>query len=230
MTPLRLDCIYFDIDGTLCDYGLDPQVALERVCRDLRIEAILDPYEYYDLYKIVARAAPYRSYREISNEAYRRLLEKKGYGDAQLAERVGEGYRRARLESLSLYPETREVLDRLSESFRLGIISNGPSEIQRAKIKKFDLRRYFDAIIISGEVGVEKPSETIFSLALKLIRAEAAKSAHVGDDLKHDVKGALGAGLTSFWVNRGVLDFEGMDVAPHYELQNLGELLPLLDG
>ncbi len=230
VSPLQLDCICFDIDGTLCDYGVEPRTALERVCRDLGIEAALDPDEYYELYKVVAKERSESGYSEVSDEAYRRLLEREGYGDPQLAERVADGYRRTRLASIELYPETLEVLETLSQRFRLGIISNGPSEIQRAKISKFRLADYFEVIIISGEVGLEKPHEAIFNLALQQIQAEASRSAHVGDDLNHDVKGALGAGLTSFWVNRGVLNFQGVEVAPHYELENLRELLSVLDG
>ncbi len=230
VSGLHLDHVCFDIDGTLCDYGIDPQVALTRVCESLGVEATLDPEDYYELYKAVAVERPGDTYRAISDEAYRRLLEMHGYSDARLAERVGEAYRDVRLSSLSLYPETLEVLESLNGRYSLGIISNGPSEIQRAKLRKFRLARYFDSIIISGEVGVEKPSETIFALALGEAQAKAERSAHVGDSLRHDVKGALGAGLTSFWVNRGVLDLEITHVAPHYELQSLAELLPILDG
>lgn len=227
---LQIEYIYFDIDGTLCDYGVHPRTVLRRVCAGFEIDATLDHHEYYDLYKVLAQERPDSSYEEISKDAYRGLLEKEGYGDATLAGRVAEAYRRIRLSSLRLYPETVAVLDSLSQRYRLGIISNGPSEIQREKMVKFRLVDYFDTVIISSEVGVEKPSATIFSHALQQAGAEAARSAHVGDSLSHDVKGALEAGFTSFWINRGVLDFDGVEVAPQYELQSLEELLPILDG
>jgi HAD superfamily hydrolase (TIGR01549 family) len=228
VTAIALDFIYFDIDGTLCSYGIDPRRALRRVCRGLGIEADLDPYDYYDLYKAVAREMPEGTYSEVSDEAYRRLLERHGYEDSSLARKVADGYRRTRLSSISLYPETLDVLESLSEAYPLGIISNGPSEIQWAKVNMFRLKDYFQTIIISGDVGVEKPSEAIFRLALNRARTPADRCAHVGDSLVDDVNGSRQAGMTSIWVNRGVLDFEGVDVRPHYELRDLRELLHLL--
>ncbi|MFQ5871390.1 MAG: HAD family hydrolase, partial [Candidatus Geothermarchaeales archaeon] len=209
MTAIRLEYIYFDIDGTLCDYGLNPRAALRRVCEGLGIDAILDPSDYYELYKVVALERPGRTYEEVSNEAYRRLLERHGYGDAVLAREVADTYRRTRLESIGLYPETVKVLESISEEYPLGIISNGPGEIQWAKLDRFQLRDYFQTIVISGDVGVEKPGEAIFRLALHRARAKPGRSAHVGDSLRDDVKGALEAGLTSVWVNRGVLKSDG---------------------
>lgn len=224
----HLEFIHFDIDGTLCDYGADPHSALDEVCRKLSIEVSLDPEEYYELYKVVNREAPDGSYEEISNEAYRRLLEKAGIPDAALALRVGEEYREARLASLRLYPETLTVIENLAERYRLGIISNGPGEIQRAKLERFGLKGFFDSVVISGEVGVEKPDTAIFRLALERSGAQAAQSAHVGDSLEHDVKGAVRAGLLSLWINRRVLPLQGVDVAPHYAFPRLDGILSLL--
>ncbi|MFQ5839051.1 MAG: HAD family hydrolase [Thermoplasmata archaeon] len=229
MAVIRLEYIYFDIDGTLCDYGLDPRAALKLVCERLDIDVTLDPYEYYELYKVAARERPGGTYEEVSNEAYRRLLESHGYRDSALARRMADTYRRARLASIGLYPDTIRVLESLSEKYTLGIISNGPGEIQWAKLDRFQLRDYFHTIIISGDVGVEKPSKAIFRLALNRAQAKAERSAHVGDNLRDDVHGALEAGLTSVWVNRGVLKSDGIVVRPHYELLSLSELLPILD-
>lgn len=227
MPSLDLRWIYFDIDGTLCEYGSDPGEVLAGVCRDLGVDAILDHHAYYALYKVVARERPGDGYRAVSDEAYRRLLAREGYPEASLARRVAAAYREIRLRSIALYPETREVLEALRGRYRLGVVSNGPSEIQRAKLRKFGLEATFDPVIISGEVGREKPEPSIFHLALEEAGARPEEAAHVGDSLVHDVAGAVGAGLTSVWVNRGVLDDAG-EVRPHHELSNLRELLPLL--
>lgn len=234
MSP-DLRCLFFDIDGTLCNYGVDPREALDDVCGRRGVDASLDPYEYYELYEVVAIELPRASYGEISNEAYRRLLEREGYDDLDLAQQIAEEYRRVRLASVSLYPGTNELLQELSRRFSLGVISNGPSPIQRAKLSKFHLGDYFDAIIISGEAGVQKPERAIFRLALEAIGAEPGESAHVGDSLAYDVVGARGAGLVSFWVNRHVRDFlhsdaNVSDVTPDYEVGDLRELPHILDG
>ncbi len=227
MPALDLRWIYFDIDGTLCEYGSDPREVLEGICRDLGVDASLDPHAYFELYKTVARERPGEGYRTVSDEAYRRLLARAGYPDDALARQVANAYREIRLRSIDLYPETREVLEALRSRVALGIVSNGPSEIQRAKLRKFRLEAYFDPVIISGEVGLEKPEPSIFHLALGRAKARPEDAAHVGDSLVHDVAGAAGAGLTSVWINRGVLDDVG-EVRPDHELADLRELLPLV--
>ncbi len=74
---------------------------------------------------------------------------------------------------------------------------------------------------------MEKPEPSIFHLALGRAKARPEDAAHVGDSLVHDVAGAAGAGLTSVWINRGVLDDVG-EVRPDHELADLRELLPLV--
>lgn len=226
---MTLRALCFDIDGTLCAYGLPPHQALEGACREHGVDAAPDPADYYALYKVVARERPRAGYRAVSDEAYRRLLARQGWDDADLAGRVAAAYRRSRLDSIQLYPETLEVLEALQGRVALGVISNGPGEIQWAKLEKFDLKRHFDAVVISGDVGVEKPEESIFRLALERLGAAARESAHVGDDPEADVLGAVEAGLTAFWVNRGVLPFEGVEARPHYEVADLRGVLDRLD-
>jgi putative hydrolase of the HAD superfamily len=224
-----LKTLFFDIDGTLCEYGVAPNVALRQACAAAGIDAELDHHEYYDLYRVVHAETPTAGYEAVSDEAYRRLLSAHGWPDPSLARQVAATYRRDRLKSIALYPETREVLDALHGDYPLGIISNGPGEIQWAKVEKFRLRPYFRTIIISGEVGTEKPEAAIFRLALKDLNGEAETSAHVGDHPKADVQGARGAGLTSIWVNRGVFGSEER-ATPHHEIQDLRGLIPLLEG
>lgn len=224
-----LEALYFDIDGTLCRYGARPATVLAQVTEALDIDARIDHEAYYALYREIARETG-RGYESVSNEAYRRLLARQGYEDAELARRVAERYRAIRLESLALYPETREVLEALHGRLKLGVISNGPSEIQWAKLSRFGLRDYFDDVVISGDVGVDKPDESIFRLALERLGARPEASAHVGDDPSADVAGATHAGMRALWVNRGVLAFEPGEPAPHHEIQDLREILSLLDG
>ena len=67
-----------------------------------------------------------------------------------------------------LYNDARVVLEKLFRRVKLGLITNGLSEVQRARIKRLDLEQYFDAIVISAEVGVAKPGKEIFDIILKL--------------------------------------------------------------
>ncbi|MFQ6012522.1 MAG: HAD family hydrolase [Thermoplasmata archaeon] len=226
----KIKVLFFDIDGTLCEYGLAPNVALRHACEAVGIDVELDHQEYYDLYRVVQAERGSVGYEGISDEAYRRLLAAHGWDDPAVARKVAARYRRDRLDSIELYPETRDVLDAVHGDYPLGIISNGPGEIQWAKVEKFHLQSYFTTVVISGEVGPEKPEAAIFRLALERLNGEAGASAHIGDNPRDDVRGARGAGLTSIWVNRGVFPSPRGNARPHHEIPDLRELLPLLAG
>ncbi|MEE8198436.1 MAG: HAD family hydrolase [Thermoplasmata archaeon] len=226
----KLEVLFFDIDGTLCEYGLSPNTALRRAFAAVGIDETLDHHEYYDLYRVVRAERPSAGYEEVSDEAYRRLFAAHGWDDPSKARKVAAQYRQDRLASIELYPETMEVLDALHGDYPLGIISNGPGEIQMAKIEKFRLRPYFTTIVISGEVGTEKPEAAIFRLALERLNGEAGASAHIGDNPQVDVQGAREAGLTSIWINRGVHPVPSGKARPHHEIGDLRELLPLLEA
>lgn len=100
-----------------------------------------------------------------------------------------------------LFPETREVLNALGERYRLGVISNFDGRL-RPILANLGLSDYFDPVIISSEVGADKPHPWAFDQALLRAKAEAKSSLHVGDDPQADWEGAITAGLHVFRLHR----------------------------
>ena len=96
------------------------------------------------------------------------------------------------LETLQLFKE---------RGLPLALITNGASDIQREKIRRFDLARFFDTILIEGEFGVGKPDERVFRAALDRLNVPASHAWMVGDDLDRDIAGAKNAGVRSIWVD-----------------------------
>src|SRR5712691_6629768 len=94
-----------------------------------------------------------------------------------------------------VFPEVRPTLKTLRErGKRLGVISNWDSRL-RALLESLDLAREFETIVVSCEVGVEKPHEAIFERALESLGVEAREAFHVGDDPISDYEGPRSAGL-----------------------------------
>ncbi len=60
----------------------------------------------------------------------------------------------------SIDQNTIHFLNHIKKYFKVGIITNGSSQRQRAKIINTNLNNYFDTIIISEEVGFSKPDKT----------------------------------------------------------------------
>lgn len=87
--------------------------------------------------------------------------------------------------------------------WRLGVVTNGPSLLQRGKVTHMGLEELVDAVIISGEVGIDKPDPAIFALAADRLRVPAGSGWMVGDNPESDIGGAHQAGLRSVWLHRG---------------------------
>ncbi|MEO8350956.1 MAG: HAD-IA family hydrolase [Chthoniobacteraceae bacterium] len=100
-----------------------------------------------------------------------------------------------------VFPETRTVLARLSSEYRLAIISNFDRRLLRV-LDELGIGPLFDPIVISSEVGADKPDPWIFQEALRLAGVRAAETLHVGDDPNADWDGATAAGMRVFRLKR----------------------------
>ncbi|OGO71595.1 MAG: hypothetical protein A2Z37_01385 [Chloroflexi bacterium RBG_19FT_COMBO_62_14] len=101
-----------------------------------------------------------------------------------------------------LMPGAHAVLQELQrDSLRLGVISNASDtdDVNRL-IDASDLRRYFEPILISAEVGRRKPDPSLFETVLRKWSLAPARVVMVGDTLSQDILGAQKAGLRQIWL------------------------------
>ena len=109
---------------------------------------------------------------------------------------------------------------------RLGLITNGASDSQREKLRVLDLERWFEVVVVSGEVGIAKPDVSAFGLAIDKLGVERESVWHVGDSLTTDVAGAKAAGIIAVWLNRRGLVRRESDPEPDLEIRSLSSLVP----
>ena len=126
-----------------------------------------------------------------------------------------------------MFPDVEDTLAALRGTWRLAILTNGTTGLQREKIAGSGLAHHFDAITVAGEVGVGKPDGRAFAAALEAAGATPGGTVMVGDNLRRDVQGAQQAGLRAFWLNRIGAKRE-LDVVPDAEMTSLSELPALL--
>lgn len=107
------------------------------------------------------------------------------------------------------YPEIREVLTELAASYQLGIISNFDGRL-RVVLEQLDLARFFRHIVISSEVGADKPDPWIFSEALRVAGVAPEEALHVGDEPVADWEGAAAVGLRVFELERPQLSLAAL--------------------
>ncbi|KFA98307.1 pyrimidine 5'-nucleotidase [Vibrio sp. ER1A] len=124
----------------------------------------------------------------------------------------------------TLLPGAKELLDALNGQAKLGIITNGFTELQAIRLERTGLSDYFEHVVISEEVGVAKPDYGIFQHAHQLMGLPSkSKILMVGDNPDSDVLGGLNFGIETCWLNtQGYPRPEG--IAPHYEVTSLAEL------
>ena len=120
-----------------------------------------------------------------------------------LADRLGDAYNHAREMAAELFPDAVETLARLRhQGIRLAMITNGASDIQRRKLDRFELKRYFDCIVVEGEFGAGKPETAGFIHIMETLDAAPAETWMVGDDLGRDIAPCRELGIFSIWVDK----------------------------
>lgn len=140
-------------------------------------------------------------------------------------EELNHHYFTAMTEISSLLPGARELVESLAATdTQLGIVTNGFTELQTARLDKMGLSHYFSPLVISEQVGVAKPSAGIFEHALSLMNHPARERVlMVGDNLHSDILGGINAGIKTCWLNVDQLD-QAPDIRPDHQVASLPEL------
>jgi len=109
----------------------------------------------------------------------------------------------------TLYPETHEVLDTLARRCPLGVITNFDGRFRKIAAQ-LGIDHFFHYVVISSEVGADKPDIRIFQKAVELAGVAPEDALHVGDDRVCDWEGAAAAGLRVFALDRPRNDLRGL--------------------
>jgi putative hydrolase of the HAD superfamily len=99
------------------------------------------------------------------------------------------------------FDDVLACLDALA-GLRLGVITNGEGEQQRAKLTALGLDDRFEIVIASADVGFAKPDARIFRLAATALGVPLERSLFIGDNRLGDAVGAQAAGMRGVWLNR----------------------------
>lgn len=243
----RYKAILFDLFDTLVDLNLARLPLLSVAGRQRRttggaVYQELRSYydhigfeEFFSAFLAVSReieALRTQTHREIhSHERFSRVLHRLGIPSPPptVVERLVTVHMNELLAVMEFPARRRRVLDRLNPSYRLAIVSNfdHPPTVYRL-LEREHLTSYFQAVLISAEVGWRKPRPEIFQAALSSLGVIAGEALHVGDTPDADIVGAKAVGLPVAWLDRGVTEL-GPDLPrPDYLIHELDELLSIL--
>jgi len=122
-----------------------------------------------------------------------------------------------------ILPGTREQLQKIGSSYRMGVISNADGRIEDV-LRRCGIADCFESITDSGRIGYEKPHPEIFRRATESLRAKPQESLYVGDVYSVDYLGATGAGMQAL-----LMDIAGAYADKGVErVESLEELQALL--
>lgn len=198
--------LFFDIGSTLVD---------ESECVKKRCEVIIesnniDRQEFYDR---VEKCAKTDSYAVRAAALY--------YG-AEIPRWYGE------LEKL--YPDTKMILEILSQKYKLGVIANQVAGT-KDRLDNWGIGKYFDVVVASAEADCSKPDLKIFNLALEQAGCKPNEAVMIGDRLDNDVVPAKQLGMKTVWVRQGFAKYQSISnetEKPDFIIDSIGDILDIL--
>ena len=119
-------------------------------------------------------------------------------------------------------PGVREVIVRLAATHRIGIVTNGGGATQREKLWRAGLADLFEVMLISGELGIDKPAPQLFLQAAAMFAVPPAECCFIGDDPELDIAPAAALGMTTIWRVRDV--WPAQLPPPNYAIRSFAEL------
>jgi len=198
--------IFFDADDTLFDYPRAERAALRaclrefRLCIDLR--RFLAAYRRHnrDLWQAFERGDTDQA--ALRAERFRRLAVELGISGLPV-DRISAFYLEALSGQPQLLPGALATVRALAKKYPLALITNGIASVQRRRFSASPITSYFQAVVISEEVGMAKPDPRIFAPALQKIGIAAGEVLYVGDSMTSDMAAARNAGMDFCWLNSG---------------------------
>ncbi len=139
-------------------------------------------------------------------------------------------YHNTKFSMLKLEPESFSILLYLkSKGYKVGLITNGKEIKQWEKLVRLGVYPFFDDVVTSESVGVEKPDPEIFEIAMNRLNVSPSASMMVGNNFEVDILGACKSGIQGMLINSEItpeqqelLDEEG------YSVEHLDSLIDLM--
>lgn len=206
---MKYEHIFFDLDHTLWDFDRNAEETLHELYRSHSLEGlgISCAYTFIEAYtknnhELWAAYHHGRISKEyLRDNRFKRTFIELGVPPEVVPLSFEEDYVRICPTKTNLFPHVHDTLAYLQRKYTLHLISNGFLEATKTKVELSELGQYFRTIVISENVGVNKPDKAIFEYALKGAGAKKENSLMIGDSIEADIRGALDYGIDAIYFN-----------------------------
>jgi YjjG family noncanonical pyrimidine nucleotidase len=223
-----LRVVLLDLDNTFFNYDAGEKQAYEQTMAEFDLPMSLYPtYQRINkgYWEMLERGEITKS--ELRIRRFEDLLK---LADSSLDPKtVADVYLGHLSNACILYDDSLEVLHQLKSQYLVAAVSNGIEQVQLSRLKLAGIESLFDAVIISEQVGVNKPDPAIFEAALKRVGYHGPMESvlMVGDNLNADILGAKALGMHTCWMNYDIR-FASASSSADFEIHRIGELLGIL--
>lgn len=205
----KIKHVFFDLDDTLWDFETNS----EKVLKELFVETNLDKKLNNDFYTFLIaykkrNAELWQLYHhhkitkdELRIKRFYDTFREFNFDDLLFSDQFSNDYVSRSPYGTALKKGSLDLLELLSKKYQLHIITNGFKEVQHIKIDKSGLQKYFTNVLISEELGFNKPDIKIFKEAERCSNASSEQCLMIGDNFETDIRGAQKAGWQSIWYN-----------------------------
>ena len=227
--------ILIDWDDTIGDFSNAALKSLRAMYDEHNLQACYADFERFfeiyethnlDLWRRYGLDEVTKDYLEFDRMFYPLTMAPKPLPQEEcirLAQTMQDEHLRMTTHFFSLLPDAERVVRYLAKHYPLVVLSNGFVEVQYDKINKSGLRDCFTDIVLSEEVGCQKPNPRIYEIALQRGGWKAEDVLMIGDSWTSDIHGAIAAGIDQLWIHEGETDLPST-----YKVAHLSEVLSLL--
>jgi len=202
----KIEWVFLDLDNTLWDFDANAKEALKVLFErhHLHLHTSYQVDQFISLYEDVNKAYWKRYEKgEVSKEVLRTArftdtFALMGIAPGLWPQNVWHEYLEICPLMPLLTPHALESLSKLSQKFKLGILTNGFEETQAVKLKESGILPFIDFVQSSESVNDAKPNKSFFELALSRVNVQKNNCLYIGDNLQTDVLGGVGAGIFTY--------------------------------
>ena len=228
--------LFFDLDDTLWAFSVNAQSTFFEMYQKHRYGRFFPSFEhFYQLYQQrnhqlwIDYAAGKVTKDELNRQRFVYPLQVVGVPQAEaIAKDFATDFFQVIPTKSEVIPHAHEVLAELANRYNLYILSNGFSELQARKMQSAGIGHYFDGVVLSDGIGVNKPHRAIFEHALCVAGVTADRALMIGDNYEVDIEGALAVGIDQVFYNVGNITLPPGKPMPTYTILSLLELKGLL--
>jgi len=220
----RYQWLIFDADGTLFDFHLGETTALQQTTRKHGFEYSSHLHGVYE--RISAELWGQFERGEITLKHLRVTRFDRLFSKLEIEvepESFNIDFMEALGQQTQLLPGAEAVVRDLSSRFRLLLATNGIAVVQRPRFARSSIRKYFEDVVISDEIGVAKPQTGFMEEAFfRMGDPPRSEVLMIGDSLSSDIAGGVNFGIDTCWFNPNGLSPDGS--RPTFTIADLVEI------